>query len=337
MPTVVTGASGFLGSMLVQELVNRGRTVRAVVGTNSMPAKDLDVETISADVRDLTHMRTVLDGADSVFHLSAIIALAGNRRNLMMETNIKGSQNVARAALTCGVQRYIHFSSIHAFDLRDPTAVIDEASPRVGACHALYDQTKAAGEALVRDLISEGLPAVVVHPSGVIGPGDHRPSRVGQLLIDLAARKIPALIPGGFDWVDVRDVCASAVAAQEFGRIGESYILSGTWHSAHELATFAQEVTGIPPPKLHIPLWLAKRLAPIGDAWGQLARTEPRINSAALAALGASQTISHKKATDELGHTPRSIRESVRDAYQWFDAKRMLPEPLHKPREPSCD
>jgi dihydroflavonol-4-reductase len=98
-----------------------------------MPITDLDVETVSADVRDLTRMRTVLDGADSVFHLSAIIALAGNRLNLLTEINVKGSQNVARAALACGVQRYIHCSSIHAFDLKNQKAVIDETSAR-GRC-----------------------------------------------------------------------------------------------------------------------------------------------------------------------------------------------------------
>ena len=337
MTTVVTGASGFLGSMLVQELVNRGRTVRAVVGANSMPVTDLDVETVSADVRDLTRMRTVLDGADSVFHLSAIIALAGNRLNLLTEINVKGSQNVARAALACGVQRYIHCSSIHAFDLKNQKAVIDETSARVGAHHALYDQTKAAGEALARNMVLEGLPAVVIHPSGVIGPGDHRPSRIGKFLIDLTARKIPALVTGGFDWVDVRDVCASSISAEESGRIGESYILSGEWHSARDLAAFGQEITGIPPPKVDIPLWLAKRIGPIGDAWGRLAHTEPRINSAALEALGATQTISHKKATDELGHMPRPTRESVHDAYRWFEGTRMIRCPLNDPRDIFCD
>jgi len=177
-------------------------------------------------------------------------------------------------------------------------------------------------------VIAEGLPGVIVHPTGVIGPGDHRPSRIGQVLLDLAARKFPALLPGGFDWVDVRDVCAGILAAEQRGRVGESYLLSGWWHSPRELAAFGEEVTGVAPPRLDAPMWLARGLAPLGDAWGRLTRTEPRINSDTLAALGAARTISQAKAREELGHAPRPIRESVHDAYRWFEEAGMLQAPL---------
>jgi dihydroflavonol-4-reductase len=324
MTTVVTGASGFIGSVLVRELLSRGGAVRAVVHTSRRALRGLDIDIVEADVRDPASLRAAFNGAESVFHFAAVISLAGDLGGRVTETNVRGAEHAARAALDAGVERYVHCSSIHAFDLTDGQSVIDETTPRVGQKHPIYDRSKALGEARVRSVIAEGLPGVIVHPTAVMGPGDHRPSRIGQVLLDLAAGRLPALLPGGFDWVDVRDVCAGVLAAEQRGRVGESYLLSGRWHSARELATFGAEVTGVPPPRFDVPLWLARGLAPIGDAWGRLTRTEPRLNSDALAALRATRTISRTKAEAELGYTARSIRTSVRDAYRWFDEAGML-------------
>ncbi|KPK00757.1 MAG: hypothetical protein AMS20_15020 [Gemmatimonas sp. SG8_28] len=324
MTTVVTGASGFIGSVLVRELLSRGRSVRAVVHSSRRALRGLEVELVEADVRDPVSLRAAFTGAESVFHLAAVISLAGDLGGRVTDTNIRGAEHAARAALEAGVERYVHCSSIHAFDLTDGRSVIDETTPRVGATHPVYDRSKALGEARVRSAIAEGLPAVVVHPTAVLGPGDHGPSRTGRVLLDLATRRIPALLPGGFDWVDVRDVCAGALAAEQHGRVGESYLLSGEWHPARELATFAAEVTGVAPPRYDVPMWLARGLAPIADGWGRLTHTEPRLSSEALAALRAARTVSSAKAARELGYTARSIRESVHDAYRWFDAVGML-------------
>jgi dihydroflavonol-4-reductase len=328
MTTVVTGASGFIGSVLVRELLSRGRSVRAVVHSRRLALQGLGIEMVEADVRDPVALRAAFNGAESVFHLAAVISLAGDPGGRVTETNVRGAEHAARDALAAGVKRYVHCSSIHAFDLADTTAVIDETTPRAGTRHPIYDRTKALGEAAVRSVIVKGLPAVVIHPTAVIGPGDHRPSRIGRVLLDLAAGKLPALLPGGFDWVDVRDVCAGALAAEQRGRMGESYLLSGWWHSARELATFGAEVTGVAPPRLDVPLWLARGLAPIGDTWGRLTRTEPRLNSDMLAALRAARAISRAKAERELGYAARPIRDSVHDAYRWFDEAGMLGRPL---------
>ncbi len=334
MTTVVTGAGGFIGSVLVRELLSHGRPVRAVVRSSRRALDHLDVDIVEADVRDAASLRAAFDGADSVFHFAAVISLVGDLGGRVTQTNVRGAENAARAALDAGVKHYVHCSSIHAFDLSETTAVIDETSPRAGVGCPVYDRTKALGEAAVRRVIADGLPGVIIHPTAVIGPGDHRPSRIGQVLLDLAARKLPALLPGGFDWVDVRDVCAGAVAAEQRGRVGESYLLSGSWHSARELAEFGSEVTGSAPPRFDLPLWVARGIAAFGDAWGRFMRREPRLNSETLAALGAARTISHAKAAGELGYEPRSVRESVHEAYRWFETAGMLGKPLrHDHRE----
>ena len=331
MTTVVTGAGGFLGSVLVRELVARGRSVRAIIRSNAKALQELDIEIVAADIRDSSSIDRALAGAESVFHLASVISLSGDRSGSVTATNIDGARNVAEAALKNGVKRFIHCSSIHVFDLKDHGKTINESTIRVTRDSAVYDRTKYAGETAVRDLIKMGLPAVVIHPTGVIGPGDHRPSRMGQVLIDLSSKKLPALISGGFNWVDVRDVCVGALAAEEFGRIGESYILSGQWHSTRQLATFGEEITGTPPPNFDLPMWLAQGIAPIGSLLGNISSNEYRLNSDTVSALKAARKISSAKAETELGFKSRPIRNSVHDAYKWFEKFGLLKKPLlHK-------
>ena len=331
MTTVVTGAGGFLGSVLVRELVARGRSVRAIIRSNAKALEELDIEIVTADIRDSSSIDRALAGAESVFHLASVISLSGDRSGSVSATNIDGARNVAEAALKNGVKRFIHCSSIHVFDLKDHGKTINENTIRVTTDSPVYDRTKYAGELAVRDLIKTGLPAVVIHPTGVIGPGDHRPSRMGQVLIDLSSKKFPALISGGFNWVDVRDVCVGALAAEEFGRIGESYILSGQWHSTRQLATFGEEITGTPPPNFDLPMWLAQGIAPIGSLLGNISSNEYRLNSDTVSALKAARKISSAKAETELGFKSRPIRNSVHDAYKWFEKFGLLKKPLlHK-------
>ena len=331
MTTVVTGAGGFLGSVLVRELVARGRSVRAIIRSNAKALEELDIEIVAADIRDSSSIDRALAGAESVFHLASVISLSGDRSGSVSATNIDGARNVAEAALKNGVKRFIHCSSIHVFDLKDHGKTINENTIRVTTDSPVYDRTKYAGELAVRDLIKMGLPAVVIHPTGVIGPGDHRPSRMGQVLIDLSSKKLPALISGGFNWVDVRDVCVGALAAEEFGRIGESYILSGQWHSTRQLATFGEEITGTPPPNFDLPMWLAQGIAPIGSLLGNISSNEYRLNSDTVSALKAARKISSAKAETELGFKSRPIRNSVHDAYKWFEKFGLLKKPLlHK-------
>lgn len=331
MTTVVTGAGGFLGSVLVRELVARGRSVRAIIRSNAKALQELDIEIVAADIRDSSSIDRALAGAESVFHLASVISLSGDRSGSVSATNIDGARNVAEAALKNGVKRFIHCSSIHVFDLKDHGKTINENTIRVTTDSPVYDRTKYAGEIAVRNLIKMGLPAVVIHPTGVIGPGDHRPSRMGQVLIDLSSKKLPALISGGFNWVDVRDVCVGALAAEEFGRIGESYILSGQWHSTRQLATFGEEITGTPPPNFDLPMWLAQGIAPIGSLLGNISSNEYRLNSDTVSALKAARKISSAKAETELGFKSRPIRNSVHDAYKWFEKFGLLKKPLlHK-------
>lgn len=321
MTVVVTGASGHLGGNLVRALLEQGRRVRAVYNSDKRALDGLEVEHLQADVRDPEAMRKALDGAEVLYHFAAFISIDGGHKGKVRSVNVDGVKTVMNAALQAGVRRVVHCSSIHAFDLNTKGAPIDERSDR--ACpdkQGAYDCSKADGERELRAVIERGLDAVVVNPTGVIGPLDFKPSRMGDVFLKLYHRRLPALIPGGFDFVDVRDVVSSALAAEEKGRTGENYILSGRWHSVREIADTAKKVTGVKPPRFSSPMPLARVGAPFATAFARLTKTQPLFTAESLAALRANREISHAKAREELGHDPRSLEASVEDIYAWFDA-----------------
>ncbi len=319
----VTGASGHIGANLVRELLHRGEEVRVVVRSSSEALEGLDVECVRGDVRDTRSLERAFDGAEVVYHLAAMISIFGDPSGAVRDVNVNGAENAARAALHCGVRRFVHCCSVHAFRLGTSGGVIDEQSERVvddPRMSNAYDRSKAAGEAKIRDVVRDGLDAVIVHPTGVIGPWDFGPSRMGQVLLNLYHRTLPGLVAGGFDFVDVGDVVQGMIAAadSEKGRRGHSYLLSGSYRTLSEIASIAEEITGKCAPRIKSPMWLARMGAPVMEVVAKMTGDEPLYTRESLQALRASKHMDNSKARRELGFIPRPTHESVEAAYRWF-------------------
>jgi dihydroflavonol-4-reductase len=335
MLAAITGATGHVGSNLVRALLERGRRVRAVVFERSPALDGLDVEQVPGNVLEPETLERAFDGVEVVFHLAAAISISGDPRGHVRRTNVDGARNVAAAARTARVRRMVHCSSIHAFDLAGTDGVVDESCGRArSADHFAYDRSKYEGEQAVRDQIAEGLDAVIVNPTGVIGPFDFAPSRMGRVLVDLYHRRVPALIAGGFDFVDVRDVVSGLLSAEAKGRTGENYILSGRYHGVDEIARSASAVTGRLPPRLLLPAWLVACGVPVAGAVGWVRRREPLYTFESLRTLGYSARVSSAKAARELGYAARPLSETVRDTYEWFAAAGVIPRDAVR-RDPS--
>ena len=326
MVAVVTGASGHVGACLVRRLLERGVEVRAVVRDDGQEVLDgLPIERVRADVRDPAALRAAFKGGDVVYHCAALISIAGPMGGLVHATNVTGAGNAARAALDQGVRKFVHLCSVHAFQQEPLDEPLDETRARVTVSWPAYDLSKAQGEAAVRAVIADGLDAVILHPSGIIGPYDFRPSRMGKVLLDLYRRRLPALVPGGFDWVDVRDVVSSTIAAAERGRTGESYLVTGHWHPVAGIAAIARDCTGIRQPRFTVPMAVAKLAAPLTEGVAKVLRAEPLYTAESLNALEANRVYVRDKAAADLGHDPRPTRESIFDAYAWFAGHGRLP------------
>jgi dihydroflavonol-4-reductase len=289
----------------------------------------MDVEVIEGDIRELESLMNAFEGADVVYHLAAHISIFKDEWPLLESVNIIGTQNVVEACLRCGVRRLIHFSSIHTMTQALMDIPLDESRPLVESQHyPPYDRSKAAAEKEVRKGIEKGLDAIIISPTAITGPYDYRPSHFGEALLRLANGKLPALVSGGFDWVDVRDVIQGAMRAEKQAPTGAKYILSGHWVSLRDVAMLVEQITGIPAPGFVCPMWLARIGAPIISAFDRLAGRRPLYTSASLQALRGNRNISHQKATRELDYHPRPFRETLIDTLSWFEETGQLVRPL---------
>jgi dihydroflavonol-4-reductase len=317
---VVTGAGGHLGGNLVRALLAAGQRVRAVDLEQTRALEGLDVEWCQADLRDPVAVRDAVGGAEIVYHLAAVISIAGDPTGRVWATNVGGVANVAQAAFQYGVRRLVHCSSVHAFDLELCSGLVDETSPRSTRPELpVYDRSKAAGEAELRRWIEKGLDAVVVNPTGMIGPYDFEPSRMGRLFQAMRRPRVRAVVDGAFDWVDVRDVAAAMIAAAGRGRTGESYLLAGHRLSLRELADLVARVTGFRAPKVVVPMAAARVTAWARARGSRPPASSPLFTSESLHALMNCPMIASRKAEVELGHRPRPAEATVTDLYRWFD------------------
>ena len=327
---LVTGASGLVGASLVRALLTQGREVRAMVHRERRAFEGLDVELAPADVRDADAVGQAVDGVDVVYHLAATISVADNAAPAVEAVNVMGTRNVVAACLRSGVRRLVHFSSIEALRQEpldqpvDETRVLADVDPDATRAASAYSHSKVLAEREVLAGIAEGLDAVILNPTAMLGPYDYKPSFMGQGLVQMASGRFPALVPGGFDWVDVRDVVAGALRAEEVAPPGARYVLSGHWHTVREVAELAAAEEGRSAPLITVPLWLASVAAPLLMLVARRTGTPPIYTRATLRMLTGNRQVSHAKATRELGYTPRPLAESVDDAVAWFEANGYL-------------
>lgn len=324
---VVTGAPGHLGNNLVRALLKAGACIRAMAlpGESLVSLKGLDVEVVEGDVRDISFLCRAFDGAETVYHLASVISLTPGHWNLLEEVNVRGTRNVAEACLKSGVRRLVYTSSIHALVEPPHGTVIDESTPCDPArIRTEYGKSKAMATLEVLEATSKGLDAVVVFPTGVIGPYDFRPSEAGQFILNFARRKIPARLEGGFNFVDVRDAAQGHILAAERGRAGEKYILSGEWISVDQVMEELSQATGVPMPHLRLGPGVAGALASLAVLYSRASGKKPLLTRESVDILISNSLVSSEKARRELGYSPRPIRDTIRETVEWFKVAGLL-------------
>jgi dihydroflavonol-4-reductase len=321
---VVTGATGHLGNVLVRELLSRNVPVRAVIpaGEDTTSLGGLRVEKLEGNVLDPDSLVRAFQGVDVVYHLAGILFTSPRRTKLFYEINVDGTRNVAEACLKCGVKKMVHTSSIGALVEPPKGTVFDEKShfdPDKVVGH--YNKSKAQGSLEVLAAVKKGLDAVILCPTGAIGPNDFKPSKMGKWFLDVARDKIDGRIytvNGIYDFVDVRDIAAAEIAAAQKGRTGEVYILSGERIDQLHQTLMLQEVSGTHGRLYGIPIWQLYMMAGIAWAWNWVKDTVPGFTLDEARIIKSNSVISHEKASRELGFQPRPMNETAADSIAWF-------------------
>jgi dihydroflavonol-4-reductase len=324
---LVTGATGHLGNVLVRELVSRGEKVRAMFlpGEDRTPLKDMPVEIMEGNILDPESLKPIFAGVKHVYHLAGVISIMPGQNEIMRRVNVTGTENVIRAVREAGVQRLIYTSSIHAL-ARPPHGVTIDETLKFDPLNPAgeYDRTKAEASIKVLEAVADGLDAVLVCPTGVIGPYDYRGSEMGNLITGWMHQKMQFIIEGMFDFVDVRDIARGQILAGENGRKGETYILSGERIALETMLEIVQNCVGIRAPRIKIPIDLAKFAAAFTPLYYRLTRTTPRFTPYSIETVLSNCCISHEKAQSELGYSPRSLKETLTDTVAWWLAQRKL-------------
>mgnify|MGYP001361991914 CR=1 FL=1 len=321
---VVTGASGYVGGVLVRSLVAWGREVAAVIPPfeDGARLREMNIEVRTADVTDYDSVLKVIGEGDIVLHVAGVVELLPGRESLLDRVNVQGTKNIVDACLEKRAKRLVYVSSVHAFPENEGTVAEDTViDPHLA--YGSYGKSKARATLHVWHGVRRGLDAVIVHPSGVIGPFDYTgTNNITQVVARFLRGSQRARIEGGYDFVDVRDVATGIYLAAVNGRCGENYILSGSFITVHQLLKELGDATGARMPQFNCPKPLALFCAPFAELAGRLSRKfKPMLSRYALHTLWTKTRFSNYKARKELGWEPRVFNRSIRDMANWLCGK----------------
>ena len=320
--TLVTGASGFVGSAVARALVARGERVRVLVRATSdrTNLRDLACETAEGDLRDEAAVRRALEGCDRLYNVAADYRLWARDPEEIVRNNRDGAAAVMAAALDAGVARVVHTSSVATLRTAKEGVPGDEAHPLTPeAATGAYKRSKVVAERLVERLVAErGLPAVIVNPSTPIGPRDVKPTPTGRVIVEAATGKVPAFVETGLNLVHVDDCAAGHLLAMDRGRIGERYVLGGQDVTLRRMLADICALVGRKAPTVALPRGPLQPLAWAAEAVAQVTGREPFLTRDALKMSRNLMYFSSAKAERELGYRARPYREALVDALAWF-------------------
>lgn len=325
MKVAVTGASGHIGNTLCKELLDRGYEIKALLHDDDDDLKKPGIELIRGNILDKNSLLQLCRDVDYVFHLAAKISIDKKEQDLVYQTNVTGTQNIVEVCKSEKVKRLIHFSTIHTYDPHPLEETLDETRSQLSHTKMIYEQSKLESENIVRDAVKEGLDAIIVHPTAVFGPNDYKPSLMGQALIRMYNNSLPMLVPGGYNWVDVRDVVNGAITACTKGKKGEDYILSGQWMSIKDLSAKIGVITKRKTPQRTVSFLLARIGIPFIQLYATIRNEHPLYTNDTIDILKNShRKISCDKAKKELGYTSRPIEDSIKDTFEWYKQNGMI-------------
>lgn len=320
MTTLITGATGQIGNAIARQLAADGVALRVLVHsrapqqTRALPP---GVQTVFGDVTDASSLRGALDGCTTVYHAAGIPEQWRKDVTEFTRVNVDGTRNMVEAALAAGVKKFVYTSTDDAL-VAKPGVPFDE--PVIDPTPGLtpYQRSKREADRIVTEALQRGLPAVFLHPSGLYGPAPFLTRGLNDLLVKLAKRQVPALLPGGMTLAFSEDVAQGHILAASRGKVGGRYILTESYQPLTEIARAVAaaepraKVPGV------MPLPLAKVLSAIGEPVAQMTGKPPMIARSLLQFFERDARPTGARARAELGWKPTPFVTGVEKSISYF-------------------
>ena len=318
-PTLVTGATGFVGWHVARALLERGHTVRALARDPAKLRELSGVEGVQGDLRDPASLERAVEGCGLVFHVAADYRLWTREPEEMYRSNVEGTRAMLTAARRAGVERLVYTSTVGCIGVNTPGGIGDEGSEAfLDDMQGPYKRSKFLAEQVARDFAREGFPVVIVNPTAPVGDHDFKPTPTGKIVVDFVRGAIPAYVDTGLNVVDVRDVAGAHLAASERGRPGERYILGSENLTLRQILETLAGILGRKAPHIQIPYAVAFAAGVATTAWAGVTGKEPRAPLDAVRMSRKKMWVRHDKAARELGYSPGPAADALRRAVVWF-------------------
>ena len=328
MTTLVTGATGFVGSAVARVLAARGHDLRLLTRASSdrRNLAGLEADVVTGDLTDPASLKRAAAGCRYVFHVAADYRVWVPDPDAMLRANVDGALAMVRAAADAGAERIVHCSSVAALGQSGDGTPANEDTPTDETDFpGIYKRSKYLAEKAVLDLARrESLPVVVVNPAAPVGPRDIKPTPTGKMILDAAAGRMPAYIDTGLNIVHVDDVAEGHVLALEKGRIGQRYVLGGEDMPLKDILGLVADVVHRRPPFIRLPEAVVWPAAFVMEKLASVTGIPPMMTRDHLKMARKKMFYSSAKARKELGYSPRPVRLAVEDAVAWFKANGML-------------
>tara|TARA_Y100000591_G_scaffold332108_1_gene368244 strand:- start:2892 stop:3881 length:990 start_codon:yes stop_codon:yes gene_type:complete len=324
---LITGSSGHVGSNFIRELSKQDYKIRCIDFDGDHRAYEgYDVEVIKGDITNKESLQPVFKNVDIIFHTAALINLDRRYEKQIRQVNVEGTRNVCEAAVKAGVKKLIHFSSVDAFyrfpieePLLESRSLIDDPNA------VPYDLSKADGQKIVLEFCEKGLDASIIHPTSIVGPNDFKPGLPMQEMVNLANGKRKLLPNWGYNFVDVRDLCITAISAVKLGRTGQNYIVGGEYHLYSYIAELMKQQLGRTVLLATIPDFVSYLGLPY-EYIKSLITGKPRVLTVDTLHTGktGNKIVPSTLAREELGHSPRPLEETIYDMISFFQKRGLI-------------
>jgi len=319
-PTLVTGATGFVGWHVARKLLERGEKVRALVRDPARLKELEDVEAVRGDLRDPASLEKAVEECGVIYHVAADYRLWTRDPQEMFRSNVDGTRNLFEAAERTGIERVVYTSTVGCIgipkdgigDERTPVGIEDMQGP--------YKRSKYLAEKVALDFAGRGFPVVIVNPTAPVGDHDFKPTPTGKIVVDFVSGRMPAFLDTGLNVVDVSDVAAGHLAACDRGRVGERYILGAENLTLESIFGVLAKAVGRPAPRIRIPYAVAYAAGVVSTAWAGVTGKEPVAPLDGVKMARKKMWVRHDKAARELGYSPGSAEGALRRAVVWFRA-----------------